>query len=403
MSTTAGDSTRMGTRDKSGIRYRSGDDLLQVEPRRFTDKVREVAVDREAPWGDDFRELPALVLPGHGEEYDDCGNMEPYICTGCGEWVGVGRTCYRPRCPRCAPAWAARAATRAGAKIEATRAYFYAARGQSPKFHHLVLSPPEEFAVARDDPLGAGFEIVKELTDDLAVDGGLIAYHPYRGRGEDDRGFWKDVLFSGSEWRETWQEVEYSPHFHLIVVGDFVPGGQLTSKLHDRTGWTFKRITKGGDESESNVSLYDEFDLARALTYTLSHTGLYETDTGQNKAAFRYFGKTHNLAAEDHHTDKIDAAVRSVAPNTLGLSLSSTTCTRRLDEDEERARSASASTGPPSNPDPEMIDESDQESDESRQCGGKLVPAEDYLDLDDDALSVALGLWRLDQLDRPPD
>lgn len=355
-------SVRSSSRNKSGIQYRSGEDVLQADPADALRTVRGVGGDPRTL----TEELPALTLPGHGEQYDDCGDDLPHFCEGCGEVHEVGRTCRRKECPRCAPAWVVERATAAGAKIEATRRYLASSRGQSPRFHHLVFSPPEGFAVDREDPLAAGYEIVKNLLDELGTDGGVVIYHPWRGAEDDDRGFWKNVLFEGNEWAETVEKLEYAPHFHIVALGRFVPGEQFTKKLYEQTGWTYKRITKGGDDTDSNVSLYDEYDLARALTYSLSHAGVSD-----DKDAYRYYGRVHNFAAEEHIEQEINAVVRSVAPNTLGLRYRSTSCTRSLDEDEETA--GEAASGPsPSNTDPEMGD-GGGDDEEHRRCGGRLL------------------------------
>lgn len=357
----AGSSVRSPSREKSGIKYRSEDDIKVLDARRIVEKVREVRGDPDAL----TNELPALPLPGHGDAYDDCGDSLEHFCTACGEVHAVGRTCRRKECPRCAPAWVVDRATAVASKLEATRRYLYSKRGQSPRFHHLVFSPPDGFAVARDDPLAAGYEVVKEMLDELGADGGVIVYHPWRGAEDDDRGFWKEVLFKGNEWGETVERLEYGPHFHVVAVGRFVAGQQFTKRLNEKTGWVYKRITKGGDDTESNVSLYDEYDLARALTYTLSHAGV--TDEAD---AYRYTGTVANLAAEDHIEEDMSAVVRSVAPNTLGLSWSSTSCQRELDEDEEAATEASS----PSNPDPERADDDGDQEERTRRCGGRYEP-----------------------------
>ena len=348
-------SVRRGSREKSGIQYRSGEDLVQVDPADALRSVRGVGGDPRTLTNN----LPALTLPGHGQEYEDCGDEIPHFCGGCGETHTVGRTCHRKECPRCAPAWAMKRATAAGSKIEATRRYLVSKRGVSPRFHHLVFSAPEDFAVAREDPLAAGYEIVKELLDELGTDGGLIVYHPWRGLDDDDRGFWKDVLFSGNEWGVTREQLEYGPHFHVIALGRFVPGEQFTKKLYEETGWTYKRITKGGDDTDSNVSLYDEYDLSRALTYTLSHAGV-----SKEADAYRYFGRVHNLTATEEIEEEIEAAVRSVAPNTLGVPYRSTSCTRELEEGEETAGGSASGARPP---------EGVEAGEEDRRCGGRLL------------------------------
>jgi len=357
------------SRIEARSRVEQNTEVLQVDPADALRTVRGVGGDPRTL----TNELPGLPLPGHGEAYDDCGEELPHFCAGCGETHTVGRTCYRKECPRCASGWAMERATAAGAKLEATRRYLYAKRGTSPRFHHLVFSPPDEFAVARDDPLAAGYEIVKELLDELGTDGGVIIYHPWRGAESDDRGFWQDVLFEGNDWSETVEKLEYGPHFHVIALGNFVPGGRFTRKLYERTGWVFKRITKGGDSSDSNVSIYDEYDLARALSYSLSHAGVSE-----DCDAYRYFGRVHNMTADEHIEEYMSEAVRSVAPDTLGLSYRSTSCARELDDDEETAQDGAA------NAVGEYGD--DIEGEEARTCGGRLLhirEAPEYLRSED--------------------
>jgi hypothetical protein len=355
---TGADTGREMRRQKSGIRYTDDtDEIRQLDPYRIAEKVREVEGDPDAM----RNELPALPLPGHGDEYDDCGDDVPHFCADCGDPVITGRTCYRKRCPRCAPAWVTRRATAAGAKLEAVRRYLYAKRGESPRFHHLVFSPPEGFSVSRDDPLDAGYEVVKELLDELGLDGGAIVYHPWRGDGGDDRGFWSELLFNGNDWGETVQELSHEPHFHVIGVGRYVPGGNFTDAVYQQTGWTFKRITKGGDESESNVSLYDEYDLARALTYSLSHAGICD-----DKNAYRYTGMVAGFSADDDITAEIDEVVRSVAPNTLGLSYSTTSCSRTVDDDEDGSTGTTTETGTDRGV-------SADEGGENARCGGRVV------------------------------
>jgi hypothetical protein len=349
-------SVRTASRDKSRIEYRADGELVQADPADALRSVQGVGGDPRTL----DNKIPAGRLPGYGEMYDSCGDDIVRFCSGCGETHTVGDTCRRKECPRCGAAWCVQAATAAGSKLEATRRYLATKRGQSPRFHHLVFSVPDDFAVARDDPLEAAFEIVKNFLDQLGTDGGVIIPHPYRGKGDDDRGFWKTVQFSGNDWEETREQIEYSPHFHVIALGRFVPGEQYTQKLYERTGWTFKRITKG----DSNVSLYDEYDLARALSYSFSHALV---DDGHD--SYRYFGRVANFAADDHIEEEINAAVRSVAPNTLGLSYSTTSCTRSLDEDEETAGESGTA---PNNADPEMADDRDDQDDD-RRCGGRLL------------------------------
>jgi hypothetical protein len=331
---------------------------MQTKPSRVFNQFGKVA---DGPL--DGEELPLLPLPGHGEKLGDCGDERPHFCSNCAEHHAVGRTCHRKQCPRCAPAWAKKRATAAVSKLEAFRRYLTATRGDSPLFHHCVLSPPDGFEVDSDDPLDAGYELVKEILDELGIDGAMIIYHPWRGENGDDRGFWKDLLFDGNEWGETVDQLEPGPHFHIIAVADFVQGGAFTKRLNEETGWTFKRITKGGDESESNVSIYSKYDLARAVTYSLSHAGV-----SPDHDAYRYTGRLHNFSAKESIEREMKGVVASVAPNTLGLPYRSTNCIREIEEDDEVESMAAGGGGGV----PRDIEE-EVEDDEPTTCGGEFL------------------------------
>jgi hypothetical protein len=187
--------------------------------------------------------------------------------------------------------------------------------------------------VDSDDPLQFTFDLLKEVIGDIGAVGGALFYHPYREADEgavdvaDVGEFWPEILFNDdhNSMEDVEDQLSFEPHFHAIVVAKYIPGGELVSKINHESGWVIKRITKGGDESDSPVSLYDEYDLTRASTYCLSHTGLYDTKNGTH-AAYRYFGETANLQPRDHTEAKIDSAARSVAPKTLGLPFSDLSC-----------------------------------------------------------------------------
>jgi hypothetical protein len=170
--------------------------------------------------------------------------------------------------------------------------------------------------------------------DELGVPTGVIVYHPYRGEDGDDRGEWKRRLFDqDQDWDEVREELNHWGHFHVIAVADHVDGGLVTKAVEEQTGFIVERITKSG----SNVSIYGKYDLARAVSYSLSHVGLEETDTGRKQAVYRYFGKAANFEATDEIKNEMDAAVRSVAPKTLGLSWSSVACLEDRDGREPQS------------------------------------------------------------------
>lgn len=317
-------SRRKLTSEKSGIRfdYDQGDgdrgdgEGAQVNLNSLISRFETIDASRQ--YND---ELPELELPGHGERYDDCGDELPRFCSACGSCSNVGRTCFRSGCPRCWKGWDRKRATTITSKLEALRAYKDAqgAGWQGDKFHHLTLSAPDGFRLNSDEPLQRTFDLLKGVLDELGASTGYLFYHPFRTTADGDRGAWKDLLPDGDpvDWDDTRQELAHEPHFHAVVISKHVTGGFATKHLEEKTGWVVERITKG---ENSDVSIYDQHDLARVVTYCLSHTGIGD------RAAYRAFGEVANFTADEKFKRGMDAAVRSVAPKTLGLEYSSLAC-----------------------------------------------------------------------------
>lgn len=374
-----GDTSAGGlTSTTSGLRYTSSRRDYTADPGSIVSRFRSVDA-REDTFG---HSLPESDLPGFGEAYGDCGEDIPRFCADCGATHTVGRTCYRSTCPRCGAAWTRRQATAVASKLEATRRYLESSETRSGwsgyKFHHITLSPPEGFQTFTNEALDRTFEILKEVLDELGVRTGAIFYHPYRGGEGTDLGAWKDRLFSGRSWSDVREELEHSPHFHAVAVAKHVDGGYVTKAIEEQTGWVVERITK---TEESNVSIYDKFDLSRVTSYCLSHTGLYETDSGRTRAAYRYFGRAANLPAADHIEAEMDAAMRSVTPRTLDLEWSSLACTKGREDREAQswlvADPEEAASGTPATATGESEGEVEGEppgpSPPADKCSGRLL------------------------------
>lgn len=315
----AGSSDRpFRTNERSARTYATDDGMKRVNPDSLVAKFEATrSTDRHADY------LPVLDLPGTGTQRSDCGDEIPRFCADCGATSSVGRTCYAWTCPRCWRGAARKRATTITAKLEALRRYREASEGpgwRGWKFHHLVLSPPDGYRLDADDPLAVTFDLLKEVLGEIGADTGVLVYHPFRGEDGDDRGFWKDVLADGSSLdmdalRE--DAVTFSPHFHALVLAKHVPTAQFVGPVEEATGWVVNRITK----ADSDVSLYDLYDLGRAASYCLSHAGV--TD-GANQ--YRYFGEVANFAATSAIEREADAVVRSVSVNTLGLPYDDVSC-----------------------------------------------------------------------------
>lgn len=285
-------------------------------------------------------QLPELVLPGFGGEGETCGDPIPHACDSCGEPAVMGRTCYRSTCSRCAPAWARLATgnTREsrssyGGQVLALRSYYAAFRPEDVYYHHVTVSFREEYHVAgADSPMDALTTLkdeVKTAALELGYDGGIIAYHPFRIdsdglEGADSRGEWKKVLFNGFAWGSVREALDFGPHFHVIGVGSYIVGDDVTRIIEDETGVVIHRIT----EHDTNVSIYGETDLAKVISYVLSHVGLYDTPGGQTRAAVWRFGPVVNeITPTPSMQQEMDYEARKVAPITLGLPYSSMVCT----------------------------------------------------------------------------
>lgn len=278
-----------------------------------------------------------MELPGFGPvQYDDCGDDLPRFCAGCAQDVTASSVCYKSTCRHCAASWARRRASHIVSQLEQLRRYRADFKQDHQRFHHCVVSPPADFHPDADDPARQweeGLKVVKKLLKAADMEG-YVFYHPYRGSEDgDDRGEWARRLFSEHDWDEVRDELRFAPHYHLVVVGHEFPGGQTTKTVESETGWVLHRILK----KNSNVSIYNHYDLARAVSYCLSHTGLYET-AEQTRAAVRPTGNnlTQNLSfdPDDNPEDarlfrQADAKVRSVAPKTLGLPYSSLACSEQ--------------------------------------------------------------------------
>jgi hypothetical protein len=396
-------SRRSLTTEKSGIRYGTDDGGHQVNLRSLISRFEVIDGGTDDRYTD---ELPELPLPGHGQKYDDCGDDLPRFCSSCGHVETVGRTCFRSGCPRCWKGWDRRRSATITAKMEGLRAYKEAPteQWQGYKFHHLAISPPDGFALNADDPLQTTFDLIKRILGELGASTGYLFYHPYRGDDGDDRGFWKHLLPDGEpqDMDDVRDGLTHEPHFHAVVLSQHVAGGFSTKHVEEKTGWIIERITKGDD---SDVSIYDKYDLARVVTYCLSHTGI-----GENRVAYRPFGEVANFDANEKFHLGMDAAVRSVAPNTLGLSHQTLMC----DEPE------TVDLGVKVNPSGFYADDSGSadepegtvEQDDENECNGRLLSitkAPAYLTDDDwmkeapnaDELEETWSEWQFRE-DKPP-
>lgn len=299
-------------------------------------------------------------LPASGERYDTCG--EPFhglFCPECAGTQEVGQTCQRSRCSRCYKSWCFRRAKTQVAKLESLRHDLEQRESGWQKFHHLTVSFRPDVRVRSDDPVKQLRKITQALLDQIGVEHGLAVFHNYRIKlryggdvpghesGDGEMG-WRDISekMENPDWPAdaVYSEfLEYSPHFHVFAVSDFVQCGAITQQIADETGVVIHRIA-----DNDGISLETIDDLAAATMYGLSHGGL-EKQGDSFRARYQAFGRLANHAAEDWALAKADDACRKTATDVLGLSLAKPECnvTREPDiDDAGAATNANSSTKP---------------------------------------------------------
>lgn len=289
---------------------------------------------------------PSLDLPGFGEPSDECGEFHiaaTQFCDRCGAVHEMNHNCVEYDCKLHAPYAVRRRAAGQRSdkgmvgmapKLDALRKYLNAYRDENQRFHHIVISPPEDFFFDSRQPLDAFKRTVTEICEEMGLQG-AAGYHPYAGDNEDgvtdDRGKWRKRLFHRRDWEgDVFEELQDRLHMHLVVVAHQVEGDELTRRIEEETGWLIKRITKNG----SNVSLGDDEDMCSALTYMLSHCGIYETESGQRRLAAWYIGPdVHRIKTFDSSKRKMRPLVYEAAKETLGIDPPDLECDHDVPED----------------------------------------------------------------------
>lgn len=322
------------------------DTRIEVQALIETIESEPTADQGEKMWTSDMR------LPSFGELLEGCGDDIQQMCCDCGHVSTTGEVCNRSTCPRCFKNWDRLYTTRLIHKIEQIRRIRQDNRSKHQRCHHVVISPPADWEPDVDE--GEEWKALKRVVDGIAevadLDG-FAFYHPYSGRGEDDLDKWKDRIGPDTEWEEVYEELMFRPHMHFVCVGHKVPGGGLTRALEAETDWVIHRITK----KDSNVSLYGPHDLARAVSYCLSHVGLYETKEttqsavrgigdkvgGPNPSVQIYDWDDYDeddpeapsmdqIREDQKLLDNCDAISRRVAPTTLDLAYDDVACQAEL-------------------------------------------------------------------------
>lgn len=340
-----------------------------------------------AGWHDLNYRPKAHDLPGFGDAYDGskgrvpCGAEIPHYCQDCGHRVDVGRTCARSTCPRCGAAWVLKRAPKLVSRIqEAAKMKSAAMDDKTPVYkHHVIVSPPHDWYADVDDPTEELLQVGHRIMDAIDMDG-IEVYHGWRGASDegeptDDRGEWKKRLFNDRTWDDVREEIEPSPHLHLIGACPWVPGGDVTAAVHEATDWIIHRVT---ERNGSAVSLGDMSSVARAVSYCLSHCAL-DTSGERTRSLYRRHGSAFTNA--DLRTlDEAREAVAHVGRETLGLPAASVECRSTVaDDGDDLDHLDDVDDG---DGDDDGADEQDAD-DNTRTCRGQLSmidEADDDLD-----------------------
>jgi len=403
----------MGTSTEERERQEQTDrlvDILNDLPTLSTEEIAERHEPRMNSVFDDERSAsmwtekyrpPEHDLPGFGEEYDTCGWQIPHVCEEHGHQHNIGRTCSRSVCPRCGAAWVAKRAVPIAARIESA-AKMMGEPGEAVYKHHAVASPPPELYLDSDDWYESCMNALKEWMEEIDMNG-IILPHPYSGKSDedgftdrhtDDRGEWKKRLFADRDWEgDVRHELQHRPHFHIIGATTWFPGGEQTSRLYDETkpsaesehGWIFDRITK---RNGSAISLGDVDDVARAVTYALSHCAI-DRSGEQNRYLHQKTGWAYHGASGEHHERNVRRAreaVHKVIGDTLGIDWTQVGCHEQVHADEKDADVVEANSG---DGDDDGSTSSDT-TDEMRACHGGLSTIHDADFIDEDWAAEAI-------------
>lgn len=311
-----------------------------------------VGVEVEDVMGSAGGKVPGYQLPGFADEtmQHDCGESQLHMCDECGSVHDRGRTCKQSRCPRCWKKWAMeRAETHVGRADAVAR--YRGSSGTAHHKHHVAFMLPEDWR-PRGDPDERYREtqkVVRDIISEIWGDDAMYVYHGWSGSGygddgggaeHDDMGEWAPRLPDGVDHRD-WagdvrDELYQRPHFHAIIVSSHIPGGDITSRVYDETGWLIRRFADDEGRSISGEDRQEEMeDLARATAYTLSHTAVKVGHGDENNDARVHTcgSRWRNYRKVTTYSDtEVEAkrAVRAVAPTVLDLSEDEISCAEEI-------------------------------------------------------------------------
>lgn len=343
-----GNSKRSRSRAKGAICFET--EIDGERPRvRLTNDVDlslEEFATRSAPDGYEYADpLPTYPVPATGTQDPSCGKaISPRFCNRCAIPDTVGRTCRCVSCPRCWQAWEFWRAHAIASKLASLN---WARRVErAVYYHHLVVSFRASTRFRSADPEARAADAAKLLLQRLGIDTGVLLYHPYsivpeyntshpEYDGSYDPVAWKDVLTWIERDKISWsalrkQFLRYNPHFHVFTVAGEIPTKEHTTALEKRTGVLVRRLASRRSDGKTR-SIANEAELCRALVSELTHIGVSTTETGSQRAAYRYFGELHNDKATPGALGHMAETLREVAPPILGVEFPPRECRKQVE------------------------------------------------------------------------
>ena len=313
-------------------------------------RIRAAFDDAGDLWSEAF--WPAFGPEGTGSTAkENCGEKHPFVCADCGQHITFGRTCSMSVCSRCGVVWVRDSAIQKVAKVKRLRIEKEKDTKEWQKLHHLVLSPPPAWywllarsGLSRREAQNRTQKVVKQMLDEFRAQG-LLVRHSYRFKHDDgsimsevdSTGRYAEVLFKNLDW---WgedgvrSELAWKPHYHAVVVSDWIEGGDLTTRVQEETGWVIHRIT--GEDGKT--SLGNDGAMAKASTYTISHADILINPDKNNQSAVWEVGSfdgsivksSGRFTAKPWDVDWAEGKVREYAREVLGLQSGTTDCGRGL-------------------------------------------------------------------------
>jgi len=205
-----------------------------------------------------------FILPGEGEEYDECGKTKVVISCPNGDYPVELKPhrCTRPECPICWPDWCTKTTRRAVEKDEQALILGKECVNKYLKLSSLIVSPPQN-DLWEYDSLKKWFSLHWRK---LGIEGATSILHLWRYRDPEGN------ELESVRWRQFEENPErytriFSPHFHCLVIGKPID----SEAFYKRTGGIYKKMNV--DYNGNHIEL-EHHDLFNITYYALSHTAI---------------------------------------------------------------------------------------------------------------------------------